>query len=300
MKAFVYICLLGVALVNLQLALAYPKPNINLNSETSDESNSDENSSTEDIKIDGKDVLFNGRDTSEEAKTSIESAKSLSNSEPIESIKSKGALAENSTDSTQVTGSITKQANVNTVAVNNSKKSTEDDQIKNSEIASDVLIKVDQNVATAATGYSAADILLNSPFNLKNLTGPKDLYVIKTIVYEVGVLTDAANNTSNNTDNIEEVDLKFYNRPHNGSTIELDNIPVPIRANVSGLSISGVVPVDFGDVTIDTSNPNGTQLVAPLLPNAIVSISHNVTTINQDSAQGILDNLPEFLGLTPS
>jgi len=290
MKAFVYICLLGVALVNLQLALAYPKPNINLNSETSDESNSDENSSTEDIKIDGKDVLFNGRNTSGEAKTAIDSAKS----------SSKGVLAENSTESTQVTGSITKQANVNTVAVNNSKKSTEDDQIKNSEIASDVLIKVDQNVATAATGYSAADILLNSPFNLKNLTGPKDLYVIKTIVYEVGVLTDAANNTSNNTDNIEEVDLKFYNRPHNGSTIELDNIPVPIRANVSGLSISRVVPVDFGDVTIDTSNPNGTQLVAPLLPNAIVSISHNVTTINQDSAQGILDKLPEFLGLTPS
>ncbi|CAL7944129.1 unnamed protein product [Xylocopa violacea] len=40
-----------------------------------------------------------------------------------------------------------------------------------------------------------------------------NLYVIKTMVYEIGILTDADNTTNDTTERQEEVKLSFYNPP---------------------------------------------------------------------------------------
>ncbi|XP_017773274.1 PREDICTED: uncharacterized protein LOC108560303 [Nicrophorus vespilloides] len=143
-------------------------------------------------------------------------------------------------------------------------------------------------------------VFADGPIDLSNSTGPKDLYVIKTIVYEVGILTDASNDTSNSTEITEEVDLTFFNPTHNGSTIDLSNIPVPIQANISGISITGIAPVNFG--TFDLKGDDKNLLVAPLngsaiLPNAVISVTQNVSTVDSEKGEEILKQISPLLNL---
>lgn len=55
---------------------------------------------------------------------------------------------------------------------------------------------------------------INSTDLTNDTSADKDLYVIKAVVYEIGILTDAENSTDGETtERQKEVDLSFYERP---------------------------------------------------------------------------------------
>ncbi|KAI4470805.1 zinc finger protein [Holotrichia oblita] len=128
----------------------------------------------------------------------------------------------------------------------------------------------------------------------------KDLYVIKTIVYEVGILTDATNNTDNNTETHEQVDLTFFDPITNGSAFDLTNIPVPIETNISGVSITGIAPFDLGTIELPSDNEESATLntnfplQVPILPNALISVKRNISTSDELKEVELLEKFPEF------
>ncbi|GJQ88046.1 hypothetical protein Trydic_g12968 [Trypoxylus dichotomus] len=128
----------------------------------------------------------------------------------------------------------------------------------------------------------------------------KDLYVIKTIVYEIGILTDASNKTDNATETHQQIDLTFFDPITNGSAFDLSNIPIPIETNVSGVSVTGIAPVNLGtielpqnDDEVATFNTNF-PLKVPLLPNALISIKRNITTSDELKEIELLEKFPEI------
>ncbi|XP_072401227.1 uncharacterized protein [Diabrotica undecimpunctata] len=126
----------------------------------------------------------------------------------------------------------------------------------------------------------------------------KDLFVIKTVVYEIGILTDIGNDTNFDNETHEQIDVSFFDPAHNGSIIDLSQIPIPIQTNVSGVSITGLLPANFGDLNL---LKNGTPTVQgshfPLFPNKQVRVIHNVSTTDRDRTNDVLSSLPELLGL---
>lgn len=90
--------------------------------------------------------------------------------------------------------------------------------------------------------------------------------------------------------------MSFFDPGHNGSVFDLSNIPVPIQTNVSGVSVTGVVPANFGVLnllengTLDATN-------FPILPNKQVKVTHNISTIDKTKGAVILSGLPNLLGL---
>lgn len=48
----------------------------------------------------------------------------------------------------------------------------------------------------------------------------------------------------------EQVDLRFYNPPRNGSTINLTDIPVLQEKNLNGEKVSKLEPVNFGSIEL--------------------------------------------------
>ncbi|KAJ8945944.1 hypothetical protein NQ318_016772 [Aromia moschata] len=125
----------------------------------------------------------------------------------------------------------------------------------------------------------------------------KNLYVIKSVVYEIGILTDGDDDDSSN-ETQEQVDVSFFNPDHNGSLIDLSNIPFPVQTNVSGVAVTGILPTDLGAISVNpdgTATYNGTAF--PILPNKQVRISHNISTANRNESASILSNLPKILGL---
>uniref|UniRef100_A0A1A9WFJ6 Uncharacterized protein n=1 Tax=Glossina brevipalpis TaxID=37001 RepID=A0A1A9WFJ6_9MUSC len=76
----------------------------------------------------------------------------------------------------------------------------------------------------------------------KNLS----LYVVKAVIYEIGILTEEDNDTDTSFENQERVDLTFFDAHSNNSHIDLGNIPLPIQANVSGQILTGIAPVNIG------------------------------------------------------
>ncbi|KAK9710629.1 hypothetical protein QE152_g25911 [Popillia japonica] len=132
----------------------------------------------------------------------------------------------------------------------------------------------------------------------------KDLYVIKTIVYEVGILTDASNNTDNNTETHEQVDLTFFDPITNGSAFDLTNIPIPIETNISGVSVTGIAPFDLGTIELPSDQEESATLNSnfplqvPLLPNALITIKRNISTSDELKEVELLEKFPEFFDLS--
>lgn len=96
----------------------------------------------------------------------------------------------------------------------------------------------------------------------------------------------------------EQVDLTFFDPGHNGSIIDLSNIPIPIQTNVSGVTVTGILPTNLGQINL---NDNGTATINstnfPILPNQQIRITHNISTIDKDKSSSILSGLPKILGL---
>ncbi|CRL02927.1 CLUMA_CG015822, isoform A [Clunio marinus] len=88
-----------------------------------------------------------------------------------------------------------------------------------------------------------------------NSTAPngthKELYVIKAVTYEIGILADVSDNdttTLNGSVSHQQVDFSFYDGESNDSYINLGDVPLPVQTNVSGEIVTGISPVQIGAV----------------------------------------------------
>ncbi|XP_050333606.1 uncharacterized protein LOC126761469 [Bactrocera neohumeralis] len=149
-------------------------------------------------------------------------------------------------------------------------------------------------VALLSTG-SIALPLLDSSSDIDNSTlqemmasvndTPKNLYVVKAVVYEIGILTEVDDNETS-FESQERVDLTFYDTHSNQSHINLGNVPLPIQTNISGQVLTGIAPVNIGAF----SSP--TELLETLpLTGTIVNITHSNTAYYQLSKSNVSDSL---------
>uniref|UniRef100_T1P8U8 Uncharacterized protein n=1 Tax=Musca domestica TaxID=7370 RepID=T1P8U8_MUSDO len=136
---------------------------------------------------------------------------------------------------------------------------------------------------------------------------PKNLYVVKAVVYEIGILTEVGDNDTS-FESQERVDLTFYDTHTNKSHIDLGNIPLPIQTNVTGQVLTGIAPVNIGAF----SSP--AELLESLpLTGSIVNITHSDTAFyqltrsstNEDEKPKIINDddlasLPQVASLFPS
>jgi hypothetical protein len=103
----------------------------------------------------------------------------------------------------------------------------------------------------------------------------KDLYVIKAVVYEIGILTEV-NNSANASDedySHERVDLTFFDAHSNGSHYDLGDIPLPVQTNITGQVLTGIAPVHIGAIQDAADIFNTLPLTG-----TIVNISHSDTS----------------------
>lgn len=113
----------------------------------------------------------------------------------------------------------------------------------------------------------------------------KNLYVVKAVVYEIGILTDEDENDTSSIESQERVDLTFFDAHRNSSHIDLGNIPLPIQTNVSGQVLTGIAPVNIGAF----SNTNELLNTLPLT-GTIVNLTHSDTAYFQLSTHNISDS----------
>lgn len=76
-------------------------------------------------------------------------------------------------------------------------------------------------------------------------------YVIKAVVYEIGVLADVPNDdntTANGPVTHQQVDLTFFDTHSNDSFINFGTVPLPVQTNIRGQIITGISPVNIGSV----------------------------------------------------
>lgn len=61
-----------------------------------------------------------------------------------------------------------------------------------------------------------------------------DLYIIRAVVYEIGVLTDTNNGTNENPERHEEVNIAIYDPPHKeNGLLDLDNVSISTEGSLS-------------------------------------------------------------------
>ncbi|XP_017493296.1 PREDICTED: uncharacterized protein LOC108381390 [Rhagoletis zephyria] len=114
---------------------------------------------------------------------------------------------------------------------------------------------------------------------------PKNLYVVKAVVYEIGILTEVDDNETS-FESQERVDLTFYDAHSNQSHINLGDVPLPIQTNISGQVLTGIAPVNIGAF----SSP--LELLQSLpLTGTIVNITHSNTAYYQLTKSNASDTL---------
>ncbi|XP_036338382.1 uncharacterized protein LOC118748155 [Rhagoletis pomonella] len=114
---------------------------------------------------------------------------------------------------------------------------------------------------------------------------PKNLYVVKAVVYEIGILTEADDNETS-FESQERVDLTFYDAHSNQSHINLGDVPLPIQTNISGQVLTGIAPVNIGAF----SSPLELLQTLPLT-GTIVNITHSNTAYYQLTKSNASDTL---------
>jgi len=131
------------------------------------------------------------------------------------------------------------------------------------------------SVNISVANGSSEEIIENDNSTVLNGTH-KDLYVIKAVVYEIGILTEVADgdNTTEDEDfSRERVDLTFFDAHSNASHFNLGDIPLPVQTNVSGQVLTGIAPVHIGAIQ-EAADILGTLP----LTGTIVNISHSDTS----------------------
>jgi len=128
----------------------------------------------------------------------------------------------------------------------------------------------------------------------------RDLYVIRKVVYEIGILTDADNSTEYDNRTHEQIDLSFFDPSDNGTFVDLSRIPIPVEANVSGVALTGILPVNFGSIFFPE---NGTaaslnESNIPIFPDKQVKVTKNISTVDREESANILSGISDVLGLS--
>lgn len=109
-------------------------------------------------------------------------------------------------------------------------------------------------------------------------------YVVKAVVYEIGILTEVDDNDTNSFESQERVDLTFFDAHTNESHIDLGNIPLPIQTNVTGQILTGIAPVNIGAF----SRPSELLQTLPLT-GSIVNITHSDTAFYKLTTSNVTD-----------
>uniref|UniRef100_A0A1L8DP23 Putative conserved secreted protein n=1 Tax=Nyssomyia neivai TaxID=330878 RepID=A0A1L8DP23_9DIPT len=108
----------------------------------------------------------------------------------------------------------------------------------------------------------------------------KDLYVIRAVVYEIGILTDVPENETYTGDEDEvineRVDLTFFNAHKNDTHLDLGSIPLPVQTNISGQVLTGIAPINIG--AIDVEHPEEILETLPIT-GTIVNITKSESSM---------------------
>lgn len=129
-----------------------------------------------------------------------------------------------------------------------------------------------------------------APLTSSSLPSPSARYVVKAVVYEIGILTEVGENDTD-FESQERVDLTFYDAHTNQSHIDLGNIPLPIQTNVSGQVLTGIAPINIGAF----SSPQELLETLPLT-GSIVNITHSDTAFYQlTKSNTSASEKPQFL-----
>ncbi|XP_065074098.1 uncharacterized protein LOC135698138 [Ochlerotatus camptorhynchus] len=119
----------------------------------------------------------------------------------------------------------------------------------------------------------------------------KDLYVIKAVVYEIGILVDSPDNDTDevgeNPITQQQVDLTFFANDSNDTHINLGDIPLPVATSVNGQVLSGIAPVHIGAIS-DLSD------IVSTLP--ISGTIVNITQTNGSFVELTQQNINELSG----
>lgn len=114
----------------------------------------------------------------------------------------------------------------------------------------------------------------------------QDLYVIKAVVYEIGILVNEPDNDTDDGDDEpitqQQVDLTFFSQNANKTHINLGDIPLPVATSVNGQVLTGIAPVHIGAV----SNLQGILASLPIT-GTIVNITQTNTSYIELSKQNI-------------
>ncbi|KAL1517587.1 hypothetical protein ABEB36_001329 [Hypothenemus hampei] len=133
---------------------------------------------------------------------------------------------------------------------------------------------------------SIQDVIEEEHAQLPNYT-VKDLYVIRKVVYEIGILTNPDNSTDYDNSTHEQIDLSFYDPNENGTFIDLSNIPIPIETNISGIALTAIIPTNLGSFPI----ANGTGY--PLFPSKQVKVTKNISSTDVEKNARLLSGKTE-------
>ncbi|XP_060520087.1 uncharacterized protein LOC132698172 [Cylas formicarius] len=130
----------------------------------------------------------------------------------------------------------------------------------------------------------------------KNNTG-QDLYIIRKVVYEIGILTEADGTDYDNKTH-EQIDVSFFDPNDNGTAIDLSNVPVPIETNVSGIAVTGILSSNLGTLIFPPKGAvNLSESNFPVFPDKQVKVTRNITTVDKEKSLNILSGISEVLGL---
>uniref|UniRef100_A0A1Q3FNV1 Putative conserved secreted protein n=1 Tax=Culex tarsalis TaxID=7177 RepID=A0A1Q3FNV1_CULTA len=118
----------------------------------------------------------------------------------------------------------------------------------------------------------------------------KDLYVIKAVVYEIGILVDESDNDTLEVGDEpiteQQVDLTFFTHNANKTHINLGDIPLPVATSVHGQVLTGIAPVHIGAV----SNLQDVLATLPIT-GTIVNITQTNSSYIELTKQNISDDL---------
>lgn len=80
-------------------------------------------------------------------------------------------------------------------------------------------------------------------------------------------------------------------------------MPLPVQTNISGHEVTGFVPANLGSFVVPPpgnttiENASDLPLNLPIFPNAVVSVTHNISTTDPEKASLLVSGLPEIVGL---
>lgn len=95
----------------------------------------------------------------------------------------------------------------------------------------------------------------------------------------------------------DQVDFTYYDPNNTESDIDLSNLPIPIQTNVSGVTVTGLIPGSDLAAILMPPNPDNDSLPHIVLPTKQVTVTHNISTSNPEKGSEIIASLPSILGL---